>query len=86
MPLSKQTIISRARSYPVEECLISSDWERGSGLVQIVLARKQPDGAICFGVYLVDKFGVRHEDVMLVKEDGEPEILTGKLAMGPWDP
>jgi Xaa-Pro aminopeptidase len=38
------------------------------------------------GVYLVDKFGVRHEDVMLVKEDGEPEILTGKLAMGPWDP
>jgi len=56
MPLSKQTIISRARSYPIEECLISSDWERGSGLVQIVLARKQPDGAICYGVYLVDKY------------------------------
>ena len=29
MPLSKQTIIHRARSYPVEDCLISSDWERG---------------------------------------------------------
>lgn len=56
MPLSKQTIIHRARSYPVEECLISSDWERGTGLVQIVLARQQPDGAICFGVYLVDKY------------------------------
>ncbi|MEO8953480.1 MAG: hypothetical protein ABI396_16485 [Ktedonobacteraceae bacterium] len=56
MPLSKQTIIHRARSYPIEECLISSDWERGSGLVQIVLARKQPDGDICFGVYLVDKY------------------------------
>ncbi|PSS28417.1 hypothetical protein M430DRAFT_15631 [Amorphotheca resinae ATCC 22711] len=38
------------------------------------------------GVYLVDKFGVRHEDILLVKEDGEPEILTGKRASGPWDP
>ncbi|TVY25886.1 putative peptidase [Lachnellula hyalina] len=38
------------------------------------------------GIYLVDKFGVRHEDILLVKEDGEPEILTGQRAVGPWDP
>ncbi|CAG8981734.1 hypothetical protein HYALB_00013942, partial [Hymenoscyphus albidus] len=38
------------------------------------------------GIYLVDKFGVRHEDILLVKEDGEPEILTGARAVGPWDP
>ncbi len=56
MQMSKQTIIQRARSYPVEECLISRDWEKGSGLVQIVLSRQQPDGNICFGVYLVDKY------------------------------
>ncbi|KAL2074108.1 hypothetical protein VTL71DRAFT_7886 [Oculimacula yallundae] len=38
------------------------------------------------GIYLVDKFGVRHEDILLVRESGEPEILTGTRAVGPWDP
>ncbi|TVY48901.1 putative peptidase [Lachnellula occidentalis] len=38
------------------------------------------------GIYLVDKFGVRHEDILLVKENGQPEILTGQRATGPWDP
>ncbi|KAF7865356.1 hypothetical protein EAF04_006333 [Stromatinia cepivora] len=38
------------------------------------------------GVYLEEKFGVRHEDVFVVKEDGEAEILTGSRAKGPWDP
>jgi len=38
------------------------------------------------GIYLADKFGVRHEDVLLVKENGDPEILTGGQATGPWDP
>lgn len=38
------------------------------------------------GIYLVYKFGVRHEDILLVKESGEPEVLSGKRAVGPWDP
>ncbi|KAJ5818966.1 hypothetical protein N7474_004557 [Penicillium riverlandense] len=38
------------------------------------------------GVYLVDKFGVRHEDILLVQGDGEPELLTGQRAVGPWEP
>jgi Xaa-Pro aminopeptidase len=38
------------------------------------------------GIYLVGKFGVRHEDILLVQEKGEPEILTGMRAVGPWDP
>lgn len=38
------------------------------------------------GIYLVDKFGVRHEDVLLVKEDGDPEVLTGERAKSPWAP
>ncbi|KAE8154882.1 Creatinase/aminopeptidase [Aspergillus avenaceus] len=37
------------------------------------------------GIYLVDQFGVRHEDIFLV-QDGEPELLTGSRATGPWDP
>ena len=38
------------------------------------------------GVYLVDRFGVRHEDIYLVKKDSEPVLLTGRRAGGPWDP
>jgi len=38
------------------------------------------------GIYLVGKFGVRHEDILLVNEEGEPEVLTGTRAVGPWDP
>lgn len=38
------------------------------------------------GIYLVDKFGVRHEDVILVQGEGEPCLLTGSRAQGPWEP
>ncbi|KAK8066849.1 Creatinase/aminopeptidase [Apiospora hydei] len=38
------------------------------------------------GIYLEGKFGVRHEDIYLVKEEGEAELLTGRRATGPYDP
>ena len=38
------------------------------------------------GIYLVEKFGVRHEDVLLVKEGGMPDVLSGRRARSPWDP
>ncbi|THC99912.1 hypothetical protein EYZ11_000610 [Aspergillus tanneri] len=38
------------------------------------------------GIYLVDKFGVRHEDIFLVQRDAEPILLTGSQAQGPWNP
>lgn len=54
---SAQAIIRRARTFPLLECLISANWEQESpGLVEILIARQQPDGDICFGVYLVDKY------------------------------
>ncbi len=53
---SVESILRQARSFPVYECLISASWQKDEpGLVEIVLARQQPDGDICFGVYLVDK-------------------------------
>ena len=52
----EQSIIRRAREYPIVECRINSDWEKEQpGLVEILVARQQPDGDICFGFYLVDK-------------------------------
>ncbi|CEO59575.1 Putative Xaa-pro dipeptidase [Penicillium brasilianum] len=38
------------------------------------------------GIYLVDKFGVRHEDILLVQGNEEPQLLTGTRAQGPWEP
>nr|XP_036576874.1 metallopeptidase family M24 [Colletotrichum truncatum]KAF6783695.1 metallopeptidase family M24 [Colletotrichum truncatum] len=38
------------------------------------------------GIYLENRFGVRHEDIYLVKESGEAELLTGRRAAGPYDP
>jgi hypothetical protein len=57
-PSSPQAIIRRARTYPIFECLISDNWQKkdNMGLVEVLVARQQPDGDICFGVYLVDTF------------------------------
>ncbi|KAI1402483.1 Prolidase/Aminopeptidase P-like protein [Hypoxylon fuscum] len=38
------------------------------------------------GIYLQGKFGVRHEDIYLIKEEGEAELLTGRRALNPYDP
>ncbi|KAF1995108.1 peptidase M24 [Amniculicola lignicola CBS 123094] len=38
------------------------------------------------GVYVLEEFGVRHEDVLVVREEGEAENLSGGFAEGPWDP
>src|SRR5437870_10145974 len=55
--LSLQAIIRRARTFPLYECLINANWQKDDpGLVEILLARRQSDDDICFGVYLVDKY------------------------------
>ncbi|KAJ0118614.1 minopeptidase ypdf [Diaporthe amygdali] len=38
------------------------------------------------GIYLENRFGVRHEDIYLVTENGEAELLSGRRARGPYDP
>ncbi len=53
---SLESTLHDARTFPILECWISDDWEKGSGLVQILLARQQPNEKICCGTYLVDKF------------------------------
>ena len=57
-PSSPQAILRRARTYPLYECLISDNWNKKehSGLVEVLVARKQPDDTICFGVYLIDVY------------------------------
>ncbi|KAI5464813.1 peptidase M24, structural domain-containing protein [Mariannaea sp. PMI_226] len=55
-------------------------WNTGSILQAGMTFTNEP------GIYLEGKFGVRHEDIYLVKEDGEAELLTGQRAKGLREP
>jgi hypothetical protein len=46
-------IQTKARSLPVHECLINSDWQ-SSGMATVLVSRKQPSGNFIVGVYIVD--------------------------------
>ena len=49
--------VRQARNYPIEGCWVQQDWQKGdSGLAVVVVARRQPNGNIVFGNYLVDMF------------------------------
>ncbi|KAL7951589.1 peptidase M24, structural domain-containing protein [Trichoderma barbatum] len=55
-------------------------WNTGSLLQPGMTFTNEP------GIYLEGKFGVRHEDIYLVKENGEAELLTGQRARGMYEP
>src|SRR5437879_10215300 len=57
MSFSAPAIIRRARAFPLLQCWISGEWQKDSpGLVEVLVPRQQPDGDICFGMYLIDKY------------------------------
>ncbi|KAI0814477.1 peptidase M24, structural domain-containing protein [Xylaria sp. FL0064] len=57
-----------------------NQWNRETRLRPGMIFTDEP------GIYIEGKFGVRHEDVYLVRRIGEPELLTGRRATGPYDP
>lgn len=93
---SAPSVIRRAREFPIVECLISADWQGDTlGLVEVLVARRQPDASICFGVYLVDKFclGVKNtfaranytparyqQEVQAMFADRKPRTCAPELA------
>jgi len=52
-PASPRRVLREARSYSMEGCWTFPDW-RKLGLAPVVVARRQPNGDVAFGVYLVD--------------------------------
>jgi tetratricopeptide (TPR) repeat protein len=54
VPLSAEGYIrKKARTLPIFECLINSDWKKG-GMADIIIARRHINGNITLGFYLVD--------------------------------
>jgi len=47
--------IRQARKYPLEGCWVQSGWQE-AGLAVVVVARRQPNGLLVFGNYLVDYY------------------------------
>jgi hypothetical protein len=47
--------IRQARAYSIEGCWVRHDWQE-TGLAVVLVARRQPDGNILFGNYLVDYY------------------------------
>jgi len=47
--------IREARSYPIAGCWTAQGWEE-HGLAVVVVARRQPNGNLVFGTYLVDRY------------------------------
>ncbi len=47
--------IRHGRTYPIVGCWAQQDWQE-SGLAHVIIARRQPDGRLVFGDYMVDYY------------------------------
>ncbi len=47
--------LERAREYPLHGCWVYKDWKQ-SGIAPVVVARRQPDDRVLYGVYLIDLY------------------------------
>src|SRR3989304_6560399 len=52
---SSKNIIKNARELPVHECLINPQWKE-EGMASILISRKQTDGKLAFGTFMLDTF------------------------------
>lgn len=52
---SEKNILEQAHNLPLLECWIDRDWKE-NGLARVVVARKQADERVLYGMYLVDYY------------------------------
>ncbi len=78
--------IREARSYPLVGCWVQQGWDKG-GLAVVVVARRQPDGRLVFGNYLVDRFCLGLKNTFcragLPAARFEEDLLPGIISGGP---
>lgn len=61
--LSPKKQILLARQYPIHECLINPSWA-DKGMATILVSRRQPNGELAFGIFLVDLLCLGVKNVM----------------------
>ena len=52
---SVRQVLRRASGYPIMGCWTMANWEE-VGLTPVLIARRQPDGLVAFGAYVVDLY------------------------------
>ena len=52
-PMTVRGLIRQAREYPIAGCWTMDGWQK-AGIAVVVVARRQPNGNIVFGCYMVD--------------------------------
>jgi hypothetical protein len=85
---SPRRVLREARSYPLERCWTFRDWQQ-TGMAPVVIARRQPNGALAYGVYLVDYYllGVKDTwfNVNIPRRQFYDEILPDILNEDPFE-
>ena len=90
MPSPENYIRQKARTLPLFECRINSDWEE-SGLANITVARKHTNSNITMGLYLVDLkclgvkdahyfFNISESQYREILNDTEEQMETGPVS------
>ncbi len=51
---SPRAIVRASGSWPLHECLLAKEWQKEGAIIQILVARRSPQGQIATGVFLVD--------------------------------
>ncbi|HLZ68861.1 MAG TPA: hypothetical protein VKV26_03025 [Dehalococcoidia bacterium] len=76
-----------AAHWPLEECLITRDWQKPGEIVQLAVARRAPDGGIGAAVFLIDLgcLGVKSATVARFDSLGQyqAELRADLAAMQP---
>lgn len=86
-PIPPRRVLREARGYPFQGCWTFRDWQK-TGMAPVVIARRQPNGALAFGVYLVDYYllGVKDTwvNVNVPRRQFYDEILPDVLNQDPF--
>ncbi len=73
-------LTGRARTLPIAECWISTDWKE-AGICSIVVARRHTSGNMTFGMYLLDIFclGLKNTNYLFNNSEYEYKALVEKI-------
>ena len=78
--------IREARAYPIQSCWVQEGWEE-AGIAVVVVARRQPNGRLLFGTYMVDLYCLGLKDTYartdIAEGDFRPRYLDQIYAANP---
>ncbi len=83
---SAGSALLQARTYPIRGSWVQSGW-RNEGIAEVVIARRQPNGRVLFGAFLVDLYCLGVKDYFTTSDvpydqfmhDALPSLIHGGI-------